>query len=183
MPRSSGAERPQAAAVRTPSQPQPVVFQPNSVFQSFVPVRQQTPGTPGTPGTPQIFQQNSVQTVFRPSQPQQSPAPVRLAARPPPPRPSPAAPAPVRSPVRFQPQPVRQQQPQQPQQPAAAPVRTNLFPSFELPDFFSVPFAAFRSLTPSSGGNRQPSGNPAAPQLFNSIGHPVIQSIIENCSE
>ena len=28
---------------------------------------------------------------------------------------------------------------------AAAPVRRNLFPSFELPDFFTIPFVAFRS--------------------------------------
>merc|ERR1712032_1741731 len=60
-----------------------------------------------------------------------------------------------------QPQVVRQppQQPQvvrqPPQQPAApvqrrpqpqAPIRTSLFPTFELPDFFTIPFAAFRSL-------------------------------------
>merc|ERR1712226_1495457 len=89
------------------------------------------------------FQQN---TVFTPSQPQQSLAPV-----------TPVRPA-VRPAVRVQPQP--------PQQPAATPVRTNLFPSFELPDFFSVPFAAFRSLTPTSGlpaGRLQ--GQPGATNL------------------
>merc|ERR1712066_985239 len=81
-----------------------------------------------------------------------------------------------------QPQVVRQP-PQQPLQPAApvqrrpqpqAPVRTNLFPTFELPDFFTIPFAAFRSL-------EQPRSTAAAGSaagkgaLFNSIGFPAGQ--------
>ena len=145
-----------------PSQPQQ-----NSLFQSFVPIRQPQP-------SPQVFRQN---TVFSPLQPQPvSPVQqVRPAARPaarPAPRPAPAPVRPVqtRPAVRVQPQPA---QTVLPTQPVAAPVRTNLFPSFDLPDFFSIPFAAFRSLTPSSGSNQQaagPSQNPRAPQLFNSIG-------------
>ena len=176
VPRSSGADN--LRKLVPLSEPAPAVFQPNSLFNSFVPVRQ-----------PSVFTQNI--NLGTPSAPQPAirvqPQPARVAPRPQPavrvaPQPARVAPQPpVRAqpqPVlRVQPQPVRKQPPavrQSPAQPAAAPVRQNsLFPVFELPDFFRIPFVAFRSSEPSSSAQQ----SSAAPQssggaLFNSIGQP-----------
>merc|ERR1711976_673596 len=173
-PRSSGSEK----AKLTPSAPapaQPVVFQPNSLFQSFVPIRQ-----------PAVFTQNielkpqpqALRVVSQPQAPvrvAQSQAPVRLVPQPQPVRGHPP-------PVRQQPQPLRSQPQPAPvrAQPQPAPVRASIFPSFELPDFFRIPFVAFRSLDSSSQQQQTPTAAATAPQqpggaLFNSIGLPSGQ--------
>merc|ERR1711976_108706 len=204
-PRSSGSEK----AKLTPSAlspAQPVVFQPNSLFQSFVPIRQPAVFTQNIELKPQpqavrvAPQPQPLRVVSQPQAPvrvAQSQAPVRLVPQPqrvPQPQPVRGLPPPVRQqPVRAQPPPVRQQpQPvrSQPQpapvraQPQPAPVRASIFPSFELPDFFRIPFVAFRSLDSSSQQQQTPTAAATAaataPQqpggaLFNSIGLPSGQ--------
>ena len=187
VPRSSGADN--LRKLVPLSEPAPAVFQPNSLFNSFVPVRQPSVFTQninlGTPSAPQP----AIRVQPQPARVAPQPQPARVAPRPQPsvrvaPQPQPARVAP-QPPVRAQPQPVLRVQPQpvrkqppavrqSPAQPAAAPVRQNsLFPVFELPDFFRIPFVAFRSSEPSSSAQQ----SSAAPQssggaLFNSIGQP-----------
>ena len=179
-PRSQGsAKQPKALAAPAPVKPvvpsQPVripsIPSQNSLFENF---------------SPSVFNQN----VLRQSQQAQAvqPASTRpVAIRPQPvqrrPQPQPVQRRPPPVPVRPQPQPQVVRQPQQPAAPAQrrpqaaprpAPVRTNLFPTFELPDFFTIPFVAFRSLeqprsqAAAGSANRQPATGGA---LFNSIGH------------
>ena len=187
-PRSSGSEK----AKLTPSAPspaQPVVFQPNSLFQSFVPIRQPAVFTQNIELKPQpqavrvAPQPQPLRVVSQPQAPvrvAQSQAPVRLVPQPqrvPQPQPVRGLPPPVRQ----QPQPLRSQPQPAPvrAQPQPAPVRASIFPSFELPDFFRIPFVAFRSLDSSSQQQQTPTAAATAPQqpggaLFNSIGHTVI---------
>merc|ERR1711976_793927 len=182
-PRSSGSEK----AKLTPSAlspAQPVVFQPNSLFQSFVPIRQPAVFTQNIELKPQpqavrvAPQPQPLRVVSQPQAPvrvAQSQAPVSLVPQPQPVR---GLPPPVRQqPVRAQPAPVRAQ-------PQPAPVRASIFPSFELPDFFRIPFVAFRSLDSSSQQQQTPTAAATAaataPQqpggaLFNSIGLPSGQ--------
>merc|ERR1711976_27784 len=119
-PRSSGSEK----AKLTPSAlspAQPVVFQPNSLFQSFVPIRQPAVFTQNIELKPQpqavrvAPQPQPLRVVSQPQAPvrvAQSQAPVRLV-----PQPQPLRAQPQPAPVRAQPQP--------------APVRASIFPSFE----------------------------------------------------
>merc|ERR1712032_610955 len=127
------------------SQTSPSIFNQNVLRQS-----QQAQAVQPAPSRPAAIRRRPqpVQPVQRRPQPVQ---PVQQ--RPQPSQVRPQQPQVVRQPPQ-QPQVVRQP-PQQPQQPAApvqrrpqpqAPVRTNIFPTFELPDFFTIPFAAFRSL-------------------------------------
>merc|ERR1711976_973857 len=182
-PRSSGSEK----AKLTPSAlspAQPVVFQPNSLFQSFVPIRQPAVFTQNIELKPQpqavrvAPQPQPLRVVSQPQAPvrvAQSQAPVRLVPQPQPVRGHPP-------PVRQQPQPLRSQPQPAPvrAQPQPAPVRASIFPSFELPDFFRIPFVAFRSLDSSSQQQQTPTAAATAPQqpggaLFNSIGLPSGQ--------
>ena len=172
-PRPKLAPAPAPAPAKVPASTQTSsLFQPNSVFRNFQPLSQAAPA---------VFQQSvdlraQPQTVRvappppRPRlQPQPAPAPVQ---RRPPPQPVQVRPRPQV--VRQPPQPVAAPAPaaapqRRPAPAAAAPVRSSLFPSFELPDFFTIPFVAFRSL----GEQTRTRPAQAAPggALFNSIGH------------
>jgi len=163
----------------------PTIRQP-SLFQQNVDFRQPQPQSVRVAQPPPV-RVAPQQPTLRAQVPQRRPQPQQVPAQPARAQPQPVRvqPQPVRAqpqPLRAQPQPVRQQpQPVQPRPQVVAkpaPVRTNLFPSFELPDFFRIPFVAFRSLDPASSSgasNSQPAAAPAQNTrgaLFNSIGLP-----------
>merc|ERR1712106_1305411 len=51
-------------------------------------------------------------------------------------------------------------------------IRETLFPKFELPDFFNVPFASFQTQAPRSPAQQSPPGQKNGGALFSSIGQP-----------
>merc|ERR1712106_329835 len=51
-------------------------------------------------------------------------------------------------------------------------IREILFPKFELPDFFNVPFASFQTQAPRSPAQQSPPGQNNGGALFSSIGQP-----------
>jgi len=52
-------------------------------------------------------------------------------------------------------------------------IRETLFPKFELPDFFNVPFASFQTQAPSSPAQQAAPGQKNGGALFSSIGQPL----------
>jgi len=51
-------------------------------------------------------------------------------------------------------------------------IRETLFPKFELPDFFNVPFASLQTQAPHSPAQQSPPGQNNGGALFSSIGQP-----------